>query len=119
MTTATLPSAVHVPEQGASYNPAYEAHQDLLQTAHDREVKRAQDIEKVEEVRRRMEAAWENAEDGMRVDMDDEYEDEDEQEADVLGPVRPPQRKTAQQRRKAARALAEVSLSRGILISPQ
>lgn len=108
LTTATLPSAVQLPEQGTSYNPTYEAHQDLLQTAHDREVKRMEETEKAEEVRRRMEAAWENMDDdGMRVDADDEYEDEEEEEAEDLGPVRPPQRKTALQRRKAARLQAE------------
>jgi nucleolar protein 53 len=74
-------------------------------------VKRVEETEKVEEVRRRMEAAWDNLREGgvegMRIDVD-EGDNDDGEETEQLDPMRPPKRKTAQQRRKAARALAEV-----------
>ncbi|KAG8735676.1 hypothetical protein FRC12_017966 [Ceratobasidium sp. 428] len=113
LTTATLPSAVRPPEQGSSYNPTYEAHQDLLRTAHEREERRVAESERAEEVRRRMEAAGkarEEGAEGMIVDVDndsgEEVEDEEE-DVEVPGPMKMPGRKTAQQRRKAARARAE------------
>ncbi|CAE7081535.1 unnamed protein product [Rhizoctonia solani] len=109
LTKAVLPNSVIYPEAGTSYNPTYEDHQELLRAAHEREVKRVEDTEKVEQVRRRMEAAWENKGDGtiqgMLVDVGEENEEGSQE--DQLDPVKPPQRKTAQQRRKAARALAE------------
>ncbi|KAL5639809.1 hypothetical protein ACGC1H_006401 [Rhizoctonia solani] len=109
LTNATLPNSVARPEAGMSYNPTYEDHQELLRTAHEREVKRVADIEKAEEVRRRMEAAWEKKGDGivdgMLVDAGEENEEIEEEER--IDPVKPPQRKTAQQRKKAARVLAE------------
>ncbi|KAJ1301190.1 hypothetical protein OPQ81_003600 [Rhizoctonia solani] len=96
LTNAALPSAVTYPDAGASYNPTYEEHQELLRTAHEREAKLVEDMEKAEEVRRRMEAAWEKKGDGivegMLVDVGEENEED---------------RKTTQQRRKAARVLAE------------
>ncbi|KAG8761863.1 hypothetical protein FRC11_012674 [Ceratobasidium sp. 423] len=110
LTKASLPNPVVYPDAGTSYNPTYEEHQELLRTAHEREAKRVEDIEKAEEVRRRMEAAWEKKGEriveGMLVDVGEENE-EDVEEGEHLDPVQPPQRKTAQQRRKAARALAE------------
>ncbi|KDN34251.1 LOW QUALITY PROTEIN: hypothetical protein RSAG8_12660, partial [Rhizoctonia solani AG-8 WAC10335] len=109
LTMTALPNSVACPEAGTSYNPTYEDHQELLRTAHEREAKRVEDMEKAEEVRRRMEAAWETKGDGMVggmvVDVGEENEEDDEEEQ--LDPVKPPQRKTTQQRRKAARALAE------------
>ncbi|KAG9086594.1 hypothetical protein FS749_003540 [Ceratobasidium sp. UAMH 11750] len=112
LTNATLPSAIQPPEPGSSYNPTYEAHQDLLQAAHQVEEKRVAEVEEAEQVRRRMEAAREAGEEGiegMLVDVDNETEEEEEEEEgdEVLGPVKLPGRKTAQQRRRAARALAE------------
>ncbi|QRW13313.1 Nop53 (60S ribosomal biogenesis) [Ceratobasidium sp. AG-Ba] len=109
LTSAPLPSAVKVPEQGTSYNPTYEAHQDLLRAAHEREAKRVEEYERAEAIRRRMEAAREAGEqgiEGMLLDVDIN-EDEEEVEDEALEPVRMPGRKTAQQRRRAARALAE------------
>ncbi|KAF8688674.1 Nop53 (60S ribosomal biogenesis), partial [Rhizoctonia solani] len=110
LTNAILPKAVIYPDAGTSYNPTYEEHQELLQAAHEREVKRVENTEKAEEVRRRMEAAWErkgeNMVEGMIVDVGEENE-EDAPEEERVDPVKPPQRKTAQQRRKAARVLAE------------
>ncbi|KAG9097068.1 hypothetical protein FRC06_007997 [Ceratobasidium sp. 370] len=113
LTNATLPSAIQPPEPGSSYNPTYEAHQDLLRAAHQAEEKRVAEAEQAEQVRRRMEAAREAGEEGiegMLVEVDNETEEEEEEEAEdveVLGPAKMPGRKTAQQRRKAARALAE------------
>ncbi|CAE6440221.1 unnamed protein product [Rhizoctonia solani] len=109
LTKAALPTSVVHPEAGMSYNPTYEDHQELLRTAHEREAKRVEDAEKVEAVRRRMEAAWEHKGDGILEGMliDVGEEDEEDEEAEQLDPVKPPQRKTAQQRKKAARALAE------------
>ncbi|KAB5590226.1 hypothetical protein CTheo_6329 [Ceratobasidium theobromae] len=110
LTKVAFPTAVQTPDQGASYNPTYEAHQDLLRVAHEREAKRVEAAEKAEEVRRRMEAAWEHSGEGvvegMRVDVDEEYEDDGEEPV-YPDPVKPPKRKTEQQRRKEARALAE------------
>ncbi|CCO33636.1 putative protein C22F8,09 [Rhizoctonia solani AG-1 IB] len=110
LTRAILPNPVVYPDAGTSYNPTYEEHQSLLRTAHEREVKRIEDMEKAEEVRRCMEAAWEEKREGvvegMIVDAGEENE-EDGQEGELLDPVKPAQRKTAQQRRKAARVLAE------------
>ncbi|KAF8607405.1 P60-like protein [Ceratobasidium sp. AG-I] len=114
LTDVPLPSAVQPPSEGASYNPTYESHQDLLRTAHEREAKRLADLEQAEEVRRRMEAARENEAgagvEGMLIDVDEEYEDDGEEgdaEEEGLEPLRMPGRKTGQQRRKAARVLAE------------
>lgn len=63
-----------------------------------------------------MEAARESGEgagvEGMLIDLHEEYADDDEGsegEEDGLEPIRMPGRKTGQQRRKAARVLAEVS----------
>ncbi|CAE6453815.1 unnamed protein product [Rhizoctonia solani] len=109
LTKASLPNPVVYPDAGTSYNPTYEEHQELLRTAHEREARHAEEIEKVEEVRRRMEAAWERkgegVVEGMLVDLGEENEEGVEEERP--DPVKPPQRKTAQQRRKAARVLAE------------
>ncbi|KAG8741803.1 hypothetical protein FRC10_002402 [Ceratobasidium sp. 414] len=112
LTNATLPSAVQPPEPGSSYNPTYEAHQDLLRAAHELEEKRVAEAEQAEQVRLRMEAAREvrkEGTDGMLVAVDNETEEEEDQDedAEVLGPVKMPGRKTSQQRRRAARALAE------------
>ncbi|CAE6424386.1 unnamed protein product [Rhizoctonia solani] len=110
LTKATLPDPVVRPDSGTSYNPTYEEHQELLRAALERETKRVADLEKAEEVRRRMEAAREKKDDGvvggMIVDDGEEHE-EDVQEEERPDPVKPPQRKTTQQRKKAARVLAE------------
>jgi nucleolar protein 53 len=112
LTKATLPNAVETPDQGTSYNPVYEAHQDLLRNAHEREVKRVAEAEQAEEVRRRMEAArgaGGSGVEGMLVDVDGEFEEEfDGGDEDMLEPLKLPGRKTGQQRRKAARVVAEV-----------
>ncbi|KAG9128573.1 hypothetical protein FRC07_000006 [Ceratobasidium sp. 392] len=112
LTNATLPSAVQPPEQGSSYNPTYEAHQDLLRAAHEREEKRVAESEQAEQVRRRMEAAREEGQGlkGMLVDEGNESKEEEyeeDEDVEVLGPVKMPGRKTSQQRRKAAKALAD------------
>ncbi|CAE6430724.1 unnamed protein product [Rhizoctonia solani] len=110
LTKATLPDPVVRPDSGTSYNPTYEEHQELLRAALERETKRVADLEKAEEVRRRMEAAREKKDDGMVGGMivdDGEEHEEDVQEEERPDPVKPPQRKTTQQRKKAARVLAE------------
>lgn len=109
LTKAALPKSVVHPGAGISYNPTYEDHQELLRTAHERETKRVEDMEKAEELRRRMEAGWTKRGEGIVEQMivATGEEDEENEEEEQFDPVKPPQRKTAQQRRKAARVLAE------------
>ncbi|KAH7337530.1 ribosome biogenesis protein Nop53/GLTSCR2 [Rhizoctonia solani] len=109
LTNATLPNPVVYPGAGTSYNPTYEEHQELLRTALERETKRLESLEKAEEVRKRMEAAREKKGDGTVEGMivDDGEESEGDVQEERPDPVKPPQRKTAQQRKKAARVLAE------------
>ncbi|KAJ7384740.1 Glioma tumor suppressor candidate region protein 2 [Desmophyllum pertusum] len=103
--------AVEVCAPGASYNPAYEDHQLLLQSAHDVESRKVKEIEKLKRQVKFLtpeEAAnlptWtEEMSQGLFVEDDkevDEAESSDECEGMTVGPVRAVDRKTKQQRRK-------------------
>jgi len=103
--------AVEVCAPGASYNPTYEDHQSLLQTAQDVEFKKVKEIEKLKRQVKFLtqeEAAnlptWtEEMGQGLFVEDDkddDDAESDDEHEGIPAGPVRAVDRKTKQQRRK-------------------
>lgn len=109
-----------------SYNPSLEAHQDLLRSAHEIELKREADIEKGREEKETMEAmkrlneADLDEEDrdpskrfkGMKIDVPEAevaYGEESEEPATSEVPVKKNGvRKTRTQKAKAARSLAEV-----------
>ncbi|KAG6828135.1 hypothetical protein H0H92_009089 [Tricholoma furcatifolium] len=108
--------AVTQPHQGTSYNPPVESHQELLLQAHEEEERRIREAEKQAEVKEKMENARMDIDErdlelapGMR--LHDEVNEEDEEgEGEGEGEVpakRQPPRKTQQQRRKAAKLLAE------------
>lgn len=106
--------AVLEPHQGTSYNPPADAHQELLLQAHETEEKRVKEAEKLAEVKAKMDSARDNSEDPLGVPpgmkLDTETLDRDEDEDTLSIPRKAPERKTKQQRRKAANILAEVSL---------
>ncbi len=104
--------AVVEPHLGTSYNPPADAHRELLLKAHEIEEKRISEAEKLAEVKTRMEKARVDADDGnsgvpgMKVDIAPAVEEEQEPAEIFSKPA--PERKTKQQRRKAAKVLAEV-----------
>ncbi|KAL9952352.1 hypothetical protein ACROYT_G039596 [Oculina patagonica] len=104
-------AAVDICVPGASYNPTYEDHQSLLQTAHDVESQKVKEIEKLKRQVKFLtpeEAAnlptWtEEMSQGLFAEDEkesDEAESDDECEGTAAGPVRAVDRKTKQQRRK-------------------
>ncbi|KAF8586908.1 P60-like protein [Ramaria rubella] len=112
-----LPAIIQ-PHQGTSYNPLETAHNELLLTAHEIEVRREVDATKFQDVKARMEAArrtvaeeMENGASGMKIDKGEAVIEEDN---DLSGPqesiapaLKVPAPKTQKQRRKAAKVLAE------------
>jgi nucleolar protein 53 len=104
--------AVSTPHQGTSYNPPAEAHQDLLRAAHEVEEEESKGADKGRDVHERMTRArqlgdviQEGLPPGMPL-----HEVEEEEEETVTPLVKPaPGRKTKQQRRRAQRALEEVT----------
>lgn len=104
--------AISTPHQGASYNPPAEAHQDLLRAAHEVEEEELKHTDNGQDVHERMTQArqlgdvtQEGLPPGMTI-----HEVEEEGEETVVPLVKPvPTRKTKQQRRKAQRALEEVT----------
>jgi len=110
--------AVLAPHQGTSYNPAADAHHELLLQAHEIEEKRVREAEKHAEVKKKMDSARRDAVGvhwgpGMVIDESITVEDHNEREA-VVGEMptkKMPQRKTQAQRKKAVRLLAEVYFS--------
>ncbi|KAF8324128.1 P60-like protein [Clavulina sp. PMI_390] len=126
--TSLLPSrsieraAIEAPHSGISYNPSYESHQALLQTAHAVELKREAEAEDWRPTKERMEAmkaaTSDDVEDGSRFkgmavdlpgeDADDDDDDNEEEDVEVVVKAKPaPARKTKQQKAKAARLRAE------------
>lgn len=106
--------AVLAPHQGTSYNPAADAHRELLLRAHDLEEQRVREAEKHATLKEKMESARREAMEehwapGMAIDEGAPAEHHDEGEVDVKeAPTKKiPQRKTQAQRKKAARSLAE------------
>ena len=107
--------AVPAPHEGTSYNPLVTSHQELLRTANEIEERRLKEAEKLEEAKRKMEAArvaaalelQEGVAPGMTIQPID---DADTAQDDVQGlpPVKKmPERKTKKERRKAERQRAE------------
>ncbi|XP_073247648.1 ribosome biogenesis protein NOP53-like [Porites lutea] len=103
--------AVEICHPGASYNPSYDDHQLLLKTAHDVELKKVKEIEKLKRKVKFLspeEAAnlptWtEEMSQGLfneEEKEEDELNSDDEQEGLSAAPVRAVDRKTKQQRRK-------------------
>ncbi|KAJ7578394.1 ribosome biogenesis protein Nop53/GLTSCR2 [Mycena floridula] len=103
--------AIAEPHQGTSYNPPVNAHQELLLKAHEIEEKRVNDAAKMAEFKAKIDSAWHVPQDppgvppGMRVDVVPAQDLDEEEEEVIAKPM--PERKTKQQRRKAARVLAE------------
>ncbi|KAG7445321.1 P60-like protein [Guyanagaster necrorhizus] len=103
--------AVVEPHLGTSYNPPADAHRELLLKAHGIEEKRIAEAEKLAEVKHRMENARVGEDDGnsgvpgMKVDIATTVDEEEEPSETFSKPA--PERKTKQQRRKAAKVLAE------------
>jgi len=108
----TLP-AVPAPHAGTSYNPPEAAHTTLLLAAHEVELRRLQEAETLEATKARILGARNTDGDGttrgMLIDKpgDDPAESEREPESVDHNAVSVPQRKTKQQRRKAAKLRAE------------
>ncbi|KDQ56539.1 hypothetical protein JAAARDRAFT_131965 [Jaapia argillacea MUCL 33604] len=109
--------AVAEPHQGASYNPPVSAHQELLRTAHEIEERRVKEAEKLKAWSEKMEKARKVAAEeaervgvapGMTVGIVEE--DGVEAEAEEVIVKKAPERKTKQQRNKAAKLRAEKRL---------
>lgn len=107
--------AVVEPHLGTSYNPPVSAHQELLLQAHTAEEKRILEAEKNAEVKNRMQQARhvEGSDDlvgapGMQLDIPTEDAEEEGGVEETSHAKSMPERKTKQQKRKAAKALAEV-----------
>jgi len=105
--------AISAPHQGTSYNPPAEAHQDLLRTAHEVEEEESKDADKGRDVHERMTRARQLGDviqEGLPPGMSLHEIEEEEEEETVTPLVKPaPGRKTKQQRKKAQRALEEVT----------
>jgi nucleolar protein 53 len=98
-----------------SYNPPASAYQELLQTAHEieeqRERKWAESKKKMGRVETSIVGAEEGVALGMKVDLvqsDDDKDGEADENYTVIDVKKLPDRKTKQQRSKAAKLLAEV-----------
>lgn len=101
--------AVEVCSPGASYNPTFEDHQSLLQLAHDVELRKVKEIEKLKRQVKLLTAeeaanlpTWnEEMSQGLFAENDAEGDaDESDYESTLAAPVRAFNRKTKQQRRK-------------------
>ncbi|KAH9934211.1 P60-like protein [Fomitopsis serialis] len=109
--------AVPAPHEGTSYNPLVTAHQELLRTAHEIEERRLKEVAKLEETKRKIDAARGLAPleeavgvaSGMSVQPVDDLEADPAQDdvKELLPMKKMPQRKTKQERRKAERQRAE------------
>lgn len=112
-----------IPHQGTSYNPLVDAHEELLRDAHEVEVRREQEAVRLQEIKRKLDAArvvtsttaQEGVALGMEVDErveEDHFDEVNDANDATEAPIKKvPRRKTRQQRQKAARLLAEVRLS--------
>ena len=109
-------SAVPSPHEGTSYNPPATAHEELLQTAHEREEQRVRKAEELAKTKEKIVQARHDAladanvgvPAGMTVqELEDEEETEDAQEG-LLPAKKLSKRKTKKERRKAEKRLAEV-----------
>ncbi|KAH9947852.1 P60-like protein [Amylocystis lapponica] len=118
--TAIMLPAVPPPHEGASYNPLFASHQELLRSAHEAEERRVKAAEELSTVKARLEEARKSAvletanadaAPGMTVDKPgaDAPEDDADGEAETEASIarRMPVRKTRQERQKAARQKAE------------
>lgn len=105
--------AVPEPHQGTSYNPPVDAHQELLLQACAMEEKRVKDVEKLAEVKSRIENARTHVQEqeglppGMKLDNLAGGEEEGKSDSNLAVPKKNPERKTKQQRRKAASVVSE------------
>lgn len=122
---------MEAPHAGLSYNPSYEAHQELLNAAHGIELKREADAEAWRPKKERMEAmkhAFGDDEDnsiarfrGMAIDNPEEGQDDNNGDSASQSAVVPsksvPARKTRQQKLKTARLRAEVRITQSSVIS--
>lgn len=109
-------AAIPEPHQGTSYNPPLDAHTELILKANAVEEQRAKEAERLIEVKERIGRAigvvdtQDGVPEGMVVDdreVDDEEMEMEDGEKPIKGKV--PERKTKQQKAKAARQRAEVS----------
>jgi nucleolar protein 53 len=113
--------AIAAPHHGTSYNPPAAAHQELLLKAHEIEERRVREATKLAAVKEKMDQGWkaeaENSNEGVAAGMmvDSTTPETDDDDITGVGEVRPtnrrPERKTIQQRKKAAKLLAEVRRS--------
>ncbi|KAF8713555.1 hypothetical protein AX14_012935 [Amanita brunnescens Koide BX004] len=105
--------AVAEPHQGTSYNPSFEAYQELLLQAHEKEGKRVREAEKFSDIKEKISKLELADEDetvapGMKLDVvTTELEERVDGEAYIVSPKKVSERKTKLQRQKAARHLAE------------
>ena len=105
--------AVSTPHQGTSYNPPAEAHQDLLRAAHEVEEEESKDADKGRDIHEKMTQARQLGsviQEGLPPGMTLHEVEEEEEEETIIPLVKPaPGRKTKQQRKRAQRALEEVT----------
>jgi nucleolar protein 53 len=108
--------AITEPHQGTSYNPPVEAHTELILKAHEVEEKKAKEAEKMMAIKDRIGrgfVATRSIEDGVPEGMTVDEGAGDDVEGEAGGEEAPiakkmPERKTKQQKAKAARLRAEV-----------
>ncbi|KAK7485015.1 hypothetical protein BaRGS_00023793 [Batillaria attramentaria] len=117
--TSTTKPAVEPPHPGASYNPAYDDHQDLLLQAHAVEMKKEKEEQRIYNAldakfpslaERPSEATWlEEMSGGLFAyeEQDGETQTGDDDRVSVNPPVSRAQRKTKKEKRKAQEAKAE------------
>lgn len=113
-------AAIASPHEGASYNPTATAHQELLLIAHTVEEQREKKAEELAALKERLASARaagpgeivEGVARGMVLDMpqDEEPSASVLDESELPLPKKPTKRKTAQERRKQAKARAQVSI---------
>jgi nucleolar protein 53 len=117
--------AIPEPHVGTSYNPPVDAYQELLLKAHEIEEHKLKESTKLAAVKESMDSLWaaekepvrDDVAPGMLVEPLQSETDEDEmgEESGYRSRNRLPERKTKQQRSKAAKVLAEVIPVRSLL----
>lgn len=109
--------AIAEPHQGTSYNPPVDAHTELIVKANEMEERRAKEVERLVEIKDKIARAitgtdvtQEGVPAGMVVDERGEEDEEGAEGEDGDKPLakKAPERKTKQQKQKAARQRAEV-----------
>jgi len=114
--TSLALSAVSLPHEGTSYNPSFEAHQELIATAHEAESKRLKEEAKFSGIKELMISAMGSQSEiekgvppGMVVDTNEHAESDGKEghEGEAMSIKKATKPKTKKQRRKAAILLAE------------